>query len=281
MNKNLIRIIPKLDIKNGNLIKGINLEGLRILGNPINYSNIYYSHGADELCYLDNVASLYGTNNLLKFVRQTAKNIRIPISVGGGIRSITDIKNMLISGADKVVINSAIVDDINLLKKSVRFFGSSTITALVECIKFNNSYHITKSNGRDLVKLSPFDWCKKLEDNGVGELIVTSVDHEGLRSGFDVKLMRKISKNASIPVIAHGGAGNFEHVLRVIKETSISGVSVASLLHYTYCSYFNFKKKNNIGNYEFLLSKKNNKIKNKNIIKELKKFLKQNKINVR
>lgn len=281
MNKNLIRIIPKLDIKNGNLIKGINLEGLRILGDPINFSNIYYNHGADELCYLDNVASLYGTNNLLKFVRQTAKNIRIPISVGGGIRSINDIKNMLISGADKVVINSAIVDNINLLKQAVRFFGSSTITVLVECIKFKNSYYITKSNGRDLVKISPFDWCKKLEDNGAGELFVTSVDHEGLRSGFDIKLMKKISKNASIPVIAHGGAGSFEQILGVIKETSISGVSLASLLHYKYCDYFKYKKKNTIGNYEFLLSKKKNRIKDKNIIEDLKNFLKKNKINVR
>jgi len=281
MNKNLIRIIPKLDIKNGNLIKGINLEGLRILGNPTNFSNIYYNHGADEICYLDNVASLYGTNNILKFVRQTAKNIRIPISAGGGIRGIKDIENMLISGADKVVINSAIVDDINFLKQAVKFFGSSTITVLVECIKFNNSRYITKSNGRDLIKLSPFDWCKKLEDNGAGELFITSVDHEGLRSGFDIKLMKKISKNVSIPVIAHGGAGSFKQVLRVIKETHISGVSLASLLHYSYCDYFKFKKKKIIGNYEFLLSRKKNKTKNRNIIKDLKNFLKKNKINVR
>ena len=280
MNKNFIRIIPKLDIKNGNLIKGINLEGLRVLGDPFNFAQVYSQHGADEICYVDNVATLYGTNNLTKFVNQTAKNLRIPLSVGGGIRSIDDISMMLNAGADKVTINSAVIDDINFLKKAIKVFGSSTITVIVECMKIKNRYFISKSNGRDLVKKDPLDWCKKLEDIGAGELFITSVNHEGLKNGFDIPLIKKISKKAFIPIIAHGGAGNFEHISDVIRHTNISGVSIASFFHYNYLNHFKIKKSNMIGNCNFLSTTENTN-KKINLIKNLKTFLKKRKINVR
>ena len=170
MKKKIIRIIPKLDIKNGNLIKGINLEGLRVLGNPIHFAENYYNQGADEIMYLDNVATLYGTNNLTKFVKNTAKKIFIPLTVGGGIRSLKEIEQMLKNGADKISINSAAIDNLNLIKEASKVFGSSTIVSNVECVKINNKYLISKSNGRDLVNKDPYDWSRKLEDSGLGEI---------------------------------------------------------------------------------------------------------------
>ena len=279
MNKNFIRIIPKLDIKNGNLIKGINLEGLRILGNPYNFSKIYSEHGADEICYVDNVATLYGTNNLTSFITKTAKNLRIPLTVGGGIRSISDIENILKAGADKVCLNSAIIDNLKFLKQVSKIFGVSTITVIVECVEIEKKYFISKSNGRDLVNIYPLDWCKKIEDNGAGEIFLTSVRKEGLMKGFDIKLIRKISENINIPVVAHGGAGSFEDILKVIKHSNVTGISIASLFHYNYLNWVkrDFKKK--LGNYHYLENfKKRSK---KKLINDLKNFLRKNNINVR
>lgn len=279
MNKNLIRVIPFLDIKNGLLIKGINLEGLRIIGKAENFSNYYYESGADEICYIDNVATLYGTNNLSKFITNTAKDIFIPLSVGGGIRNIHDIKLMLLAGADKVCINSAAINNINFLKEASRIFGSANVSVVIQSIKINNEYFISSSNGREIHKINPFDWAKKVEDYGAGEIIITSVNHEGLKKGFDLNLIKKISESTTIPTIAHGGAGNFEDILKVIKFSKINGVGLASLLHYETLHLFpKFKPKT--GNIEFLknVEKKRKKI---NIISKLKKYLKSKKINIR
>jgi len=279
MNKNFIRIISRLDIKNNNLIKGINLEGLRILGEPLNFANIYSKHGVDEICYVDNVATLYGTNNLSKFISNTAKNLNIPLSVGGGIRSVNDIEKILVSGADKVCINSAIVDNIDFLSKIVKLFGSSTITVIIEYIKYKNKYFISKSSGRDLIHIDPITWSKKVEDAGAGEIILTSINNEGLMKGFDIEIIKRISSIVRIPVIAHGGAGSFHDILDVISKSNISGVSIASFFHYHYYLWFKNKKYNKIGNYSFL--QKKFKKNNKNLIFELKKFLIKNSINVR
>ena len=278
MNKNLIRIIPKLDIKNGLLIKGINLEGLRVLGNPYEFAEFYYKSGADEICYIDNVATLYGTNNLQKFVTLTSKNIFVPLSVGGGIKTIKDIELMLNSGADKVSINSAAIDDINFIYDAAKKFGSSTIVTNIETVKINNKYYISKSNGRDIVNINPVSWAKKIQDYGSGEIFITCVNNEGLQSGFDINIISKICKNVNIPIIAHGGAGKFEHVLKVINETNISGVSLSSLLHYGIFNKFNFKSKN-VGNINFLENNRNAKIKDN--LKELKNYLYKKKVNVR
>jgi len=279
MNKNPIRIIPFLDIKNGLLIKGINLEGLRVLGKASNFSNHYYKNGADEICYIDNVATLYGTNNLSKFISETANNIFIPLSVGGGIKTLEDIKKMLSAGADKVCINSAAIDNINLLKQASRIFGSANITIIIQSIKINKKYYVSKSSGRDLIKINSIDWAQKVEDYGAGEIIITSVNHEGLKKGFDVELTSKVSEKVNIPVIAHGGAGSFEDIYKVIKYTNISGVGLASILHYEALNYFP-RLKPKVGNINFLQNF--NKIKKKiNLISEIKKYLKSKKIKVR
>lgn len=275
MNKNLIRIIPFLDIKNGLLIKGINLEGLRIIGKAENFSNYYYKSGADEICYIDNVATLYGTNNLSKFINNTAKDIFIPLTVGGGIRNIQDIKSMLLAGADKICINSAAIEDINFLKKASRIFGSANITVIIQSIKIDDKYFISSSNGREIHKVNPFDWAKKVEDFGAGEIVITSVNKEGLKKGFDLKLIKKISEIVSIPTIAHGGAGSFDDIYKVIKFSKINGVGLGSLLHYETLNLFP-KFMPETGNTDFL----NNIVKKKktiNLISKLKKYLKSKK----
>tara|TARA_B100001123_G_C15186925_1_gene977692 strand:+ start:423 stop:1268 length:846 start_codon:yes stop_codon:yes gene_type:complete len=279
MNKNPIRIIPFLDIKNGLLIKGINLEGLRVLGKASNFSNHYYKNGADEICYIDNVATLYGTNNLSKFISETANNVFIPLSVGGGIKTLEDIKKMLSAGADKVCINSAAIDNISLLKQASRIFGSANITIVIQSIKINNKYYISKSSGRDLIKINSIDWAQKVEDNGAGEIILTSVNNEGLKKGFDIDLTNKVCEKVNIPVIAHGGAGTFKNIYEVIKYTDISGVGLASILHYEALNYFP-KLETKIGNTNFLQNF--NKVKKKrNLILEIKNYLKSKKIKIR
>jgi cyclase len=279
MNKNPIRIIPFLDIKNGLLIKGINLEGLRVLGKASNFSNHYYKSGADEICYIDNVATLYGTNNLSKFISETANNIFIPLSVGGGIKTLEDIKKMLSAGADRVCINSAAIDDINLLKQASRIFGSANITIIIQSIKVNKKYYISKSSGRDLIKINSIDWAQKVQDYGAGEIILTSVNNEGLKKGFDIDLTNKVTEKVNIPVIAHGGAGSLEDIYKVIKHTNISGVGLASILHYEALNYFP-KLKPKVGNINFLQNF--NKVKKKkNLISEIKNYLKSKKVKIR
>ena len=279
MNENPIRIIPVLDIKNGLLIKGINLEGLRVLGKASNFSNYYYKNGADEICYIDNVATLYGTNNLSKFITETAKNIFIPLSVGGGIKTIKNIKEMLSAGADKICVNSAAVNNINLLKEASRIFGSANITIIIQATRIEKKYYISTSNGRDLSKTDPVEWAEKVQDYGAGEIIITSVNYEGLKKGFDIDLTKKISEKVNIPVIAHGGAGSFKDIYDVIRYTNISGVGLGSILHYDAVNYFP-RLKTDIGNSHFL--REFTKVKKKrSLILEIKNYLKSRNIKVR
>lgn len=278
MNKNNIRIIPKLDIKNGTLIKGIGLEGLRVLGDPYDFAKKYYEDGADEILYMDNVATLYGTNNLTKFVKKTAKDIFIPLTVGGGIKNLKNIEKLLINGADKVSINSEFVVNKKFIKEAIKNFGSSTIVATIELNKIKNKYFITTSNGRDLYEKNPVQWAKELEDTGVGEIILTSVNNEGLRSGFDIPITKKISEIVKVPVIAHGGCGNIDHIINLIKKTNVTGVALASILHYASIK----KKQRNFnlktGNTNFLQNAHKNY---KNIIKKIKNELRKNGIKIR
>ncbi len=278
-NTNPIRIIPFLDIKNGLLIKGINLEGLRVLGKAKDFSNFYYKKGADEICYIDNVATLYGTNNLSKFISETAKDVFIPLSVGGGIRTISDMKKMFSAGADKICINSSVIENPSLLKKASKIFGSANLVVMIQAIKIKNKYYISKSNGRDVVKIDPVSWAKKVENFGAGEIILTSVNNEGLKKGFDIKITNLVSRSVNIPVIAHGGAGNFKDIYDVIKKTKVSGVGLASILHYDALNYF-AKPVPKIGNTTFLknIIKSKRKI---NLIEEIKCYLKRKKILIR
>ncbi len=277
--KKPIRIIPILDIKNGLLIKGINFEGLRVLGHAKDFAKLYYSQGADEILYQDSVATLYGTNNLIKFVSESAKNVFVPLSVGGGIRSINDASQMLKAGADKIIVNSAVIDNISFLKNASKIFGSSNITVIIQAVKVGKKYFICKSNGRDLVKMDPITWAKKVEDFGAGEIVITSVNNEGLKKGFDISLTKKIVEKVSIPVIAHGGAGNFKQIYDVIRYAKVSGVGLASILHYEAIKFLP-KFKTKIGNTTFIESIKKSSNQN-NTIKEIKNYLKKRNIEIR
>lgn len=245
----------------------------------MNFADLYYQEGADEICYVDNVATLYGTNNLLKFVSRTAQNIFVPLTVGGGIKSLSDIENMLNSGADKVSINSAAVNNNKFIYSASRLFGSSTISVNIEFINFKGKTFITTSNGRDIVFIDPVEWAKRVESLGAGEICLTSVNYEGLQIGFDIKNIKKISKNIKIPVLAHGGCGNSDHVLDLAESTNVSGVVIASYFHYNaVASLKKFKTK--IGNTNYL-DNLNYVKKQKNFIREIKTKLSKKGYNVR
>ena len=200
----------------------------------------------------------------------------MPLSVAGGIRTLKNSLAMFKAGADKIVINSAIVENISFLKQNVKKFGSANISVLIQAIKIGKKYVISKSNGRDIKDLDPVSWAKKVEDAGAGEIIITSVNNEGLRKGFDLNITKKISNAVSLPVIAHGGAGSFQDIYDVIKKTNVSGVGIASMLHYDAIKYLP-KVKSRIGNTDFLDKVK--KIPRKKILlSEIKKFLRNKNI---
>lgn len=231
----MIRLIPRLDIKGPNLVKGIHLEGLRVLGKPEEFARYYYENGADELCFVDAVASLYGRNSLLDLVERTSKQIFIPLTVGGGLRSIADIRAALRAGADKVFLNTAAIQRPELIREASRIFGSSTIVVSIEAIKQpDGSYQAYTNCGREETGLDAINWGIQAAELGAGELLVTSVDREGTGKGFDIDLIRQIADVVPIPVIACGGAGNLSHIAQVIQDGQVDAVSVASMLHYHY-----------------------------------------------
>ena len=274
-----IRIIPRLDIKGPNLVKGIHLEGLRVLGNPNNFAKYYYENGADELLYSDVVASLFERNSLSDVISLTAKEIFIPITVAGGIRTLEDIKNILRAGADKVSLNTAVIKNPDLIEKASRMFGSSTIVVTIEAIKESDGKYLAYTdNGREWTGIEVTEWAKKVESLGAGEIIITSVDKEGTGEGFDIDLTRMVSESVSIPVIAHGGAGSPQDVVDVIIKGKADAVSIASIFHYGVINHQKFVKQNDEGNIEFLKNKKVfGKITPYDLL-ELKKFLLENDI---
>jgi imidazole glycerol-phosphate synthase subunit HisF len=234
MAKN-IRIIPRLDIKGQHLVKGIHLEGLRVLGNPKEFAKYYYENGADELMYMDVVASLYERNSLQDIISKTAKEIFIPLTVGGGLRTIDDIKNVLRAGADKVSLNTGAIANPQIIRDASLKFGSSTIVVAIEAIKeANGTYLCYTDNGREFTGKNALEWAMMAEELGAGELVITSVDREGTGKGFDFELVKMIAEKVSIPVIAHGGAGKLEDFKKVIEESKADAVAVASVLHYDF-----------------------------------------------
>lgn len=228
-----VRLIPRLDIKGPNLVKGIHLEGLRVLGKPEAFAQIYYEQGADELLYVDVVASLYGRNSLLEIVERTSQKIFIPLTVGGGLRTLEDIRQVLRAGADKALLNTAAVRQPELIREAARRFGSSTIVVSIEAIKQpNGRYEAFTDNGREETGLDAIGWALRAAELGAGELVVTSIDREGTGNGFDLELTRQIAEAVSIPVIACGGAGTVQHVCEVVTDGRADAVSLASVLHY-------------------------------------------------
>jgi cyclase len=228
-----IRIIPRLDIKGPNLVKGIHMEGLRVLGKPERFAKYYYQQGADELIYMDVVASLYQRNSLSEIITRTARELFIPLTVGGGLRSIEDIRTVLRAGADKVSLNTAAINRPDLISEAAHQFGSSTIVVSIEAIKHpDGTYEAYTDNGRESTGKDVFEWAMTATELGAGELLVTSIEQEGTGKGFDTDLVRRISQAVPIPVIAAGGAGNTDHVYDVVTEGSADAVCLASILHY-------------------------------------------------
>jgi cyclase len=228
-----VRIIPRLDIKAPNLIKGIHLEGLRVVGDPQQFANQYFMENADELIYMDIVASLYGRNSLIDLVSHTAKNIFIPLTVGGGIRSVDDVRTLLRAGADKIAINTAAVHNPQLIFDISRAFGSQCVVLSIEAKKVGHQrWEAFTDNGREHTKLDVLDWVKKGISLGAGEILLTSVDQEGTRKGFDIELVRAVTDISTIPVIASGGMGTLEDFSKVCLNGKANAVAIADALHY-------------------------------------------------
>lgn len=249
------RIIGKLDIKGPNLVKGIHLEGLRVMGKPEDFARYYYENGIDELVYMDVVASLYNRNSLKDIIAKTAKEIFIPLTVGGGLRSIEDIKEVLRSGADKVSLNTIAIKNPNLIKKASKMFGSSTITISIEVIREpDDRYLAYTNNGRECTGIEAIGWAREVEKLGAGEIFLTSIDREGTGNGFDLELIEQVTEAVSIPVIACGGAGSTRDIEAAFKTGKADAVAVASLLHYEFLkkSHRSNRSFQEEGNIEFL-----------------------------
>ena len=230
--KNL-RLIARLDVKGPNLIKGIHLEGLRVLGNPNEFARDYYLQGIDELIYMDCVASLYGRNHLSEIMKSAAKNIFVPMTVGGGIRSIDDAREILRSGADKVAVNTAAVATPELVKDISRRFGSQCIVLSIEAKKISvNAWEVYTHNGRERTGRNVVEWARECELQGAGEILLTSIDQEGTRKGFDIELVKAVSESVDIPVIASGGMGSPQDLTRVVTEGMADAVAIADVLHF-------------------------------------------------
>lgn len=277
------RIIPKLDIKGPNLVKGIHLEGLRVLGKPEEFAKYYYQNGADELIYQDVVASLYGRNSLNDIISRTAKEIFIPLTVGGGIKDIDDISTILRSGADKVSINTSAINNPSLISEASKKFGSSTIVVAIEAImQSDGNYMAFTDNGRNETGKEVIEWAAEAEKLGAGEILLTSVNSEGTGKGLNKELIETLLSELSIPLVAHGGIGSKEDVLDSSKLRKLSGVAISSLFHY---DFINSNRKlegyEEEGNTEFLKSKKEfNNVSSINI-KELKNYLNDNDVKLR
>lgn len=272
------RIISRLDIKNGNLVKGISLEGLRNLGSPDDFSKIYYEEGIDEIHFQDVVASLYNRDVLFKIVESNSKKIFVNVSVGGGIRNEKEVDNLLRIGVDKVVINSAAVKKPEFLKKLVERYGSSTIAVAVETSKIREDYEVLIETGRERTGLNLYKWVEKIQNLGVGEIIITDISREGKNKGFDIEFYKKLRSLIKVQLIAHGGAGPLENLANLFKISNVDGVSIASLFHYNYLK-LNKKSKPKASNF-FLQSFDDNEKKGVSI-SELKKYLISQNIKVR
>lgn len=227
------RLIARLDVKGKNLIKGIHLEGLRVMGQPNDFAQRYYEQGADELIYMDCVASLYGRNNLGDIVKRAAQDVFIPMTVGGGVRSLDDVTHLLRCGADKVAVNTAAVSNPGLITEIARRFGSQCMVLSVEAKRIGpDRWEVFTDNGREDTGMDVIEWVRRGVALGAGEVLLTSVDQEGTRKGFDIALVRAVTNEVSVPVIASGGMGGFPHLAAVVQVGGADAVAMADILHY-------------------------------------------------
>lgn len=246
------RIIPCLDVKDGRVVKGTNFIDLKDAGSAVELAQRYYEEGADEIVFLDITASVEKRKILVELVKKVGEVIRIPFTVGGGISELSDIELLLKSGADKISLNTSIVKNPNLITEAARQFGSQAVVAAIDVKLINDQYKVFIKGGREETNLEGFSWCKKVEEFGAGEILLTSMDKDGTKSGYDISFLSELSKSVNIPVIASGGAGSREHFLEAFQKTNVDACLAASLFHYQILN-----------------------------IQELKKYLKENKIPVR
>ena len=225
------RIIPCLDVKNGRVVKGINFVDLKDAGDPVEQAKIYSDGGADEICFLDITASNENRDTIYDVVERTSKNCFVPLTVGGGVRSIEDINKLLNCGADKVSINTAAVQNSKVVEESSKKFGSQCIVVAIDAKKNGENWEIFTHGGRNPTGIDAIHFANKMEESGAGELLVTSMDKDGTQSGYDIDLMKKISSNVNIPVIASGGVGTLDHLAEGISAGA-SAVLAASIFHY-------------------------------------------------
>ena len=226
------RIIPCLDVKNGRVVKGINFVDLKDAGDPVEQAKIYSDGGADEICFLDITASNENRDTIYEVVKKTSKKCFVPLTVGGGARSIEDINKLLNCGADKVSINTAAVQNPKIVMESSLKFGSQCIVVAIDAKKEGNSWKIFTHGGRNKTDIDAIKFAKQMEEYGAGELLVTSMDRDGTQKGYDIDLMLKISSIVNIPVIASGGVGNLDHLAEGITKGKANAVLAASIFHY-------------------------------------------------
>lgn len=227
-----VRLIARLDIKGPNLIKGVHLEGLRVIGDPQEYARRYYEAGADELLYVDIVASLYGRSMLTEIVRRAAHDVFVPMTVGGGVRGVDDVRDLLRAGADKVAINTAAVRRPELIAEVARRFGSQCMVLSIEAkAQPGGGWEVYTDCGRERSGVDAIEWARRGVELGAGEVLVTSIDREGTRKGFDVELTRSVSNAVGVPVIASGGYGAPSDLVDVVRAGA-DAVAVADALHY-------------------------------------------------
>jgi Imidazoleglycerol-phosphate synthase len=240
-----VRLIARLDVKSEFVVKGIQLEGLRKIGNPNELAKKYYLQGVDEILYMDIVASLYNRNNLKEIVLKSTKNVFVPITVGGGIRNIEDVSQVLKSGADKVAINTAAIKNPEIISEVAKRYGSQCMVLSIEAKKnVDGKWEAYYDNGREHSCLDVIEWAKKGEELGAGEILITSVDKEGMQKGIDNDLIKKLCEIIKIPVIISGGVGSMEDIVDAIDDGA-SAVAIASVLHYNKTSIEEIKKELN------------------------------------
>ena len=226
------RIIPCLDVKNGRVVKGINFINLKDAGDPVEQAKIYSDGGADEICFLDITASNENRNTIYEVVEKTSKKCFVPLTVGGGIRTVDDINRLLNCGADKVSINTAAVKNPEVIIESSKKFGSQCIVVAIDAKKNNDKWEIFTHGGRNNTEIDAIKFAKKMEESGAGELLITSMDRDGTQIGYDIDLIFEISSKVNIPIIASGGVGNLDHLADGIKLGKASAVLAASIFHY-------------------------------------------------
>ena len=227
------RIIPCLDVRDGKVVKGVNFVGIREVGDPVECAMEYDRQGADEICFLDITATYEGRRTMVDVVRKTAEHVFVPLTVGGGIRSVEDFREILRAGADKVSVNSAAVKNPELISQAAEIFGSQCVVAAIDAKRDEKgNFKVVVHGGRKDTGLDAVEWAKRCQELGAGEILLTSMDTDGCREGFDLELLRAVCSVVSIPVIASGGGGRLEHFSQVFEETGADAALAASLFHF-------------------------------------------------